>query len=221
MDKSQHRFISVVYQLYTVADGKKTLEEQTGDEHPFEFITGFGVALDQFEERVMGMEKGAEFDFTLQPSEAFGEFDPEGVHQLGREVFTVNGHFDHENIFEGAVITLQDDEEHHFMAKVLKIEENSVTIDTNHPLAGKVLNFTGKMVENRETTEEEVQALIQHLTGGCGHHHGDGEGCGCGHHHGEGCGCGHHHGEGEGCGCDHEHGEHHHGHGGGCGHCHH
>lgn len=50
MDKAQNKFMSVVYQLYTVTDGENTLEEQTGDDRPFEFITGFGVALDAFEQ---------------------------------------------------------------------------------------------------------------------------------------------------------------------------
>ena len=190
--------MSVVYQLYTVTDGENILEEQTGDDRPFEFITGFGVALDAFEQQVMNMEKGAAFDFILQPSQAFGEYDPEGVHKLQRDVFMINGHFDHENIFEGAVITLMDNEDHQFMAKVKKIEEDGVTIDTNHPLAGKTLNFKGEIKENRDATEEEIQHLIKHLTGGCsgcGHHHGDGECGGCGEHHdhGDGCGCGHCH----------------------------
>ena len=198
MDKAQNKFMSVVYQLYTVADGETTLEEQTGDDRPFEFITGFGVALDAFEQQVMNMEKGSAFDFILQPSQAFGEYDPEGVHKLQRDVFMINGHFDHENIFEGAVITLMDNEDHQFMAKVKKIEEDGVTIDTNHPLAGKTLNFKGEIKENRDATEEEIQHLIKHLTGGCsgcGHHHGDGECGGCGEHHehGDGCGCGHCH----------------------------
>ena len=71
------------------------------------------------------------------------------------------------------------------MAKVVKIEDDGVTIDTNHPLAGKALNFTGTVIENREATEEEINKLIKMLTGGC-------EGCG---------GCGHHDGNcGEGCG---------------------
>ena len=193
--------MSVVYQLYTIADGKETLEEQTGEERPFEFITGFSIALDAFEQQVMKLEKGSAFDFILEPSQAFGEYIPEGVHKLSRDVFSINGHFDHDNIFEGAVITLTDTDDHQFMAKVVKIEEDGVTVDTNHPLAGKTLNFTGTVIENREATEEEVQHLIKHLTGGCsgcGHHHGDGcEGCGdgCGHehHHDEGCGCGHCH----------------------------
>ena len=200
MDKAQNKFMSVVYQLYTVTDGENKLEEQTGTERPFEFITGFGVALDAFEQQVMKLEKGSSFDFVLQPAEAFGEFDPQGVHKLQRDVFMINGHFDHENIFEGAIITLMDNEDHQFMAKVKKIEEDGVTIDTNHPLAGKTLNFKGEIIENRDATEEEVQHLIKHLTGGCSgceHHHGEGECGGCGghheHEHGDGCGCGHCH----------------------------
>lgn len=200
MDKAQNKFMSVVYQLYTVTDGENKLEEQTGTERPFEFITGFGVALDAFEQQVMKLEKGSSFDFVLQPAEAFGEFDPQGVHKLQRDVFMINGHFDHENIFEGAIITLMDNEDHQFMAKVKKIEEDGVTIDTNHPLAGKTLNFKGEIIENRDATEDEVQHLIKHLTGGCsgcGHHHGEGECGGCGghheHEHGDGCGCRHCH----------------------------
>ena len=200
--EAKNKFMSVVYQLYTIDGEEKQLEEQTSPERPFEFITGFGVALDAFEQKLMQMEKGSSFDFILEPAEAFGPHEPEGVHKLGREVFMINGHFDHENIFEGAVITLMDNEDQRFMAKVKKIEEDGVTIDTNHPLAGKTLNFTGTVVENRDATNEEVQHLIKHLTGGCSgcghHHHGEGEGCDCdscgGHHeHEEGCGCGHCH----------------------------
>jgi FKBP-type peptidyl-prolyl cis-trans isomerase SlyD len=200
MDKAPNKFMSVIYQLYTVADGESTLQEQTSTERPFEFITGFGIALDAFEQEVMKLEKGSTFDFTLEPAQAFGEYVQEGVHKLGREVFSINGHFDHENIYEGAVITLTDTEDHQFMAKVVKIEEDGVTVDTNHPLAGKTLNFTGLVRENRDATEEEINHTIKMLTGGCS---------GCGHHHGDGCeGCGdheHHHEDGCGCGCGHCH----------------
>ena len=197
MDKAPNKFMSVVYQLYTITDGEKTLQEQTSTERPFEFITGFGIALDAFEQNVMKLEKGSTFDFCLEPAQAFGEYDPQGVHKLERDVLSINGHFDHENIFPDAIITLTDTEDHQFMAKVVKIEEDGVTIDTNHPLAGKTLNFTGLIRENRDATEEEINHTIKMLTGGCsgcGHHHGDGcEGCGHEHHHEDGCGCGHCH----------------------------
>ena len=185
MEEKKNRFLSVEYELYSVKDGEKTLEEQTGTEHPFEFITGFGIALDAFEQQLMGHEKGSTFDFVLQPTEAFGDYEPAGVHKMPLETFTVDGKFDAEHIYEGAIITLMDNEDHRFMAQVKKIEEDGVTLDTNHPLAGKALNFKGLVRENREATEEEVQHLIKKLTGGC-------EGCG---HHKEGCG-----GCGDGCG---------------------
>ena len=201
MDNQQNKYISVSYQLYSIdADGSKHLEEETKQGTPFQFISGFGVSLDMFEKNIVSLAAGEKFDFTLQPAEAFGEYDKEGVHKLSRDVFSINGHFDHENIFEGAVITLMDSDEKRFMARVAKVEEDGVTVDTNHPLAGCTLQFVGVVLENRDATNEEIQHLLNHISG---------EGCGCDDCEG-GCG-GHDH-------CD----EHHHHDGGcGCGHCHH
>ena len=115
----EHRFISVHYQLYSVKDGERTLEEQTIREKPFQFISGFGVSLEALENQILPLEKDSEFDLTLTPAEAFGEYEPQGVHKLEREVFTVNGKFDSENIYQGAIITLCDSEDHHFPAALL------------------------------------------------------------------------------------------------------
>lgn len=196
MDNKQNKYISVSYQLYSIdEDGSKHLEEQTQQGNPFTFISGFGFSLDAFEQRLVGMQPGEKFDFTLEPADAFGEYDDEGVHKMKREVFTINDHFDHENIYPGAVITLMDEEEHRFMARVLKVEESGVTIDTNHPLAGATLQFTGVVLENRDATNAEIQHMLNHLTHeGCGC---DCDDCGdCGghdHEHKHGCGCGHCH----------------------------
>ncbi len=205
MDNQQNKFISVSYQLYSIdTDGKKSLEEETQQGRPFQFISGFGVSLDGFEKQIINLEPAAKFDFTLPSAEAFGDYDKDGVHKLSRDVFSINGHFDHENIFEGAVITLMDSDEKRFMARVLKIESDGVTIDTNHPLAGKTLQFVGVVLENRDATNEEIQHMLNHLSGegcGCGC---DDCGGGCGHHDDEGC-CGHHHDHHDECGCGHCH----------------
>ena len=192
MDNKQSKYITVSYQLHSIDEnGNKHLEEQTQQGQPFQFISGFGFTLDGFEQRIANLEPGAKFDFTLQPAEAFGEYDDAGVHKMKREAFCINDHFDHENIFPGAVITLMDEDEHRFMARVMKVEEDGVTIDTNHPLAGMILQFTGLVLENRDATKEEIQNLINHMGHEC---------CGCedcegheGHQHEGGCGCGHCH----------------------------
>ena len=179
MDQKENKVITLNYQLYAVEDGKKVLLEQTSPEAPYSFISGFGLTLDALEQHVVGIEKGQTFELHLQPEQAFGPFDPECVHKLKREIFEVNGQFDSQNIYEGAVITLNDVEGHHFMANVRKIEDDGVTVDTNHPYAGKVLCFSGEILENRLATEEEVKALIKHMTGGCGGCKGCGSEGGC------------------------------------------
>lgn len=194
MDNKENKYISVSYQLYSIdKDGSKNLIEQTEQGRPFTFISGFGFSLDSFEQRIVNMQQGEKFDFTLTPAEAFGEYFAEGVHKLPREEFVIDGKFDSANIFPGAVITMKNEEGKHFMVRVTKVEENGVTLDANHPLAGETLQFTGAILENREATADEIQKLIAQMSHECG---------GCG-------GCG-----GD-CGDDHECG------GGGCGHCHH
>ena len=194
MDIKESKYITVSYQLYSInAAGEKHLEEQTQQGQPFQFVTGFGFTLDGFEQRIADLPQGAKFDFTLQPAEAFGDYDPEGVHKMKRAAFTINGHFDHENIYPGAIITLMDEDDKRFMARVMKVDEDAVTIDTNHPLAGLTLQFMGLVLENRDATKEEIQNLINQISHEC---------CGC-----EDCEGGHEEHEGHECGC-------------GCGHCH-
>ena len=192
MNNKESKYITVSYQLYSINDeGEKHLEEQTQQGQPFQFVTGFGFTLDAFEQRSADLPQGSKFDFTLPPVEAFGEYDPEGVHKMKREAFAINGHFDHENIYPGAIITLMDEDDKRFMAHVVSVDEDAVTIDTNHPLAGLSLQFMGLVLENRDATKEEIQNLIDQISREC---------CGCddcegqeGHEGHEGCACGHCH----------------------------
>ena len=161
----EHKLLAVHYQLYAIENGGKTLIEQTSPEHPFQFISGFGVSLEALEKQVLYLGKGTQFDFTLKPEEAFGEYIPEGVHKLERSMFEIDGKFDSQNVYPEAIITLTDTEQNRFMARVVKVEADGVTVDTNHPMAGKTLNFTGEMIENRPATDDEVNALIAEFAG--------------------------------------------------------
>jgi len=206
MEKQPTKYIVVAYQLSSVLDGgHKKLEEKTTDEEPFVFLSGYGIALPAFESRIVSLAKGDNFDFTLQPEEAFGSYDAGHIIDVDRGVFTINGHFDHEHISKGALVPLTNEDGNHFLGRVLDIDDNVVKMDLNHPLAGKQLNFTGTIIESRDATDEEIQNFLNrgggcscgcddeecnchHDHGDCHHDHGD-----CHHDHGDGCCCGHHH----------------------------
>ena len=198
MENKTNKLIAAHYQLFTINDnGERKLVEETTQEQPFVFITGFGAALDALEEQLENLERGAKFDFELDKDKAFGDYEPKRVIDLNKDMFTVDGHFDSKNIFKGAQIPLKNEDGNFFIATVLEIGSDKVKVDLNHPLAGNKLNFKGYIIENREATKEEMQTMLNHLNGGgCS---GDCGGCegGCGHHEGEGhkdggC-CGHCH----------------------------
>jgi len=182
-----NKYITVSYRLYVMQDGEKTLMEEAPKAHPFQFISGMGSTLERFEKEITPLNVGDKFEFIIPMHEAYGEYMPEGVRTVQKEMFEIDGKFDAERIYEGAVIPLQDNEGHHFYATVTQITPDTVTVDLNPPpLAGqRTLTFEGEVVESRPASNEEIQDMANQLSGcGCG---GDCGGCGggCGE---EGCG---------------------------------
>lgn len=213
--QTPNKYVTVAYELYTDNDkGIHELVEKAPIEHPFQFISGLGIALDSFESKILALAEGEAFDFVLKVDEAYGPYEQDHVIELPKETFAINGRFDKDMVYPGAVLPLVNADGMRFQGLVLELKDNTVIIDLNHPLAGKDLHFKGQVVTMRDATNEEIQALINHegcncggdceggCEGGCGgHHHEHGEGECCGkHEHGKGECCGKHE-HGEGCGC--------------------
>lgn len=193
-----NKFVSLSYDLNVGEGEERELMERATSDNPLEFIYGTGSMLEAFEKNVDGLKEGEEFSFVLQPTEAYGEYNDEHVVDLPREMFEQDGKLNEEVIFEGNTVPMMDSNGNRLNGSVLAIKEDVVTMDFNHPLAGDVLNFSGKVLSVREATAEELTALFAPQAGGCG------SGCGCGSHEEEmaggcgsgGCGCG-----SGGCGC--------------------
>lgn len=168
---------------YKLSDAKtgELLEETTPD-NALIFIHGMGLMLPAFEAQLVGKEPGDKFDFVLTTDQAYGE--PLEDYQIGvpKSAFLIDGKFDEERIYEGALVPMSTADGQRVEGVVQSIEGDKVYMDFNHPLAGIPLHFVGEIEEVREPTEEEVHAFTHphHGCGGCsGHEHG-GEGC---------CGC--------------------------------
>ena len=162
-----NKYISVSYKLYTVENGEREFVEEATAERPFQFLSGFGVTLEEFEKQVAGLEAGADFEFELDKDKAYGDREAARILDLDREMFCINGHFDHENIFVDAIVPLQNEDGNRFYGRVLEITDDKVKMDLNHPLSGKTLCFSGKVIESREATDRRrtLHRLRRHRTG--------------------------------------------------------
>ena len=189
MENVENKYITVAYKLYSIEDGERDFVEEAPVAHPFQFISGLGTTLPEFENQVKDLKKGDKFDFTIACADAYGDYDDEHVIDLPKHIFEINGKFDSERMVEGAIIPLITSEGQHINGSVVEVKEDVVTMDMNHPLAGCDLNFVGEVVENRPATNEELAEMARMMSGGCG--------CGC-----DSCGGG----CGSGCG-DHECGD--------------
>lgn len=201
MKITEKKVVALTYELKVNGE----VVDKATENRPLEFIQGMGYLLPLFEKNVEGKEPGDEFAFTLEAKDGYGEWQLEKVLDLPKEAFTVDGTIREDLLFVGNVIPLMNPMGGVIPGKVLEVGDKTVKMDLNHPMAGKTLNFTGKVVTVREATEKELTEGLHgefagHCEGGCGHCEGD---CGgeCGGHHEDGeCkkgGCGGHHEEGK------------------------
>ncbi len=193
----------IAYTLQVNNATGEILEEATTAQ-PKTLVFGTGRIMQSFENKMLGLKSGDFFEFTLTPAESFGEFMQDLLMEVPKSVFMVNGQIQDETFGVGKVVPMMDEEGNPFDGKVLAINEKTVSMDFNHPFAGKGIYVKGKVLNVREATHDELNPVASgcgcgsHDDGCCGggnHHHDDHDGCGCGgheaehQHHGCGCGC--------------------------------
>lgn len=171
METAENKYITVAYKLYTMEDGEKELFEEAKADHPFQFISGLGTTLEDFESQIIDLAKGDTFEFTIPAENAYGEYDEAHVLELPKQVFEIDGAFDNERVKEGNIVPLMTSDGQQLNASVVEIKSDVVVVDLNHPLAGAALVFEGAVIENRPATNEEIQELVKKMSG---------QGCGCG-----------------------------------------
>ncbi|BCS55312.1 peptidylprolyl isomerase [Geobacter sp. SVR] len=113
--------------------------EETG---PMELTIGGGEFFTQIEEALVGMAPGEKKSVTIPAKDAFGEYDTEKVFNVPRSDMPEDLK---PEVGDELTISNEDDEE--FEVTVVEVQEDSVTFDTNHPLAGEDLTFEIELLE--------------------------------------------------------------------------
>jgi len=122
----------------TLADGM--VFDSSDEGGPLEFVVGAGEVIQGFEDAVIGMEVGEGSTVTLEPIDAYGEPAEDLIVTIPNEQFP-------DGLEADTMVLIEDDAGKKFPARVVSIEEKTITFDLNHPLAGKSLTFTIKIVE--------------------------------------------------------------------------
>lgn len=123
--------------------------------YPFRFMFGTGELLPGFEEQLRGLKEGESFAFTLPAEEAYGPVSDENIVDVPIDVFKVGGVLQEDLLEKGKFVSLTDEQGQSQNGKVLDWNDEHVTVDFNHAMAGKDLYFRGVVLNVREATTEE------------------------------------------------------------------
>ena len=142
---------SVVAIEYEVKEaGTAEILDTNKGAQPLEFITGKGQIIPGLESALVGMNKGESGDVMVKAEDAYGELNPEAVQTLPRD------QFEGIDLQEGMMLYGQGEDGQTVQVMVKSFTDNDVTIDYNHPLAGKDLMFTVTVLDEREATADEA-----------------------------------------------------------------
>lgn len=160
--------VKLIYELRNEPQGQ--VMDYADNENPFTFLFGYNNVLELFEKNLEGLVAGNQFNFALTAEEGYGAYDEQAVIQLDKTVFSVDGKVQEEILFVGNIVPLQDQHGNPFQGRVVNIAEDKVTMDLNHPFAGKPLLFSGEIIEVREAHPVELEHGHVHEHGDHSHH---------------------------------------------------
>lgn len=153
--------------LYVSVDYRGTLQngevfDSSQGGQPLEVQMGVGRLIEGFERELMGMSLNQKKTFTLDPDEAYGHRDESLTREFPREDFPPEM-----EPRVGMTIALQTPEGRQMPGQISYLDEEKLSVDLNHPLAGESLTFDIEVVGISQTPTQERERC------GCG------SGCDC------------------------------------------
>jgi len=154
----------VVTLAYILKDNDDNILDQS-DDGSFCYLHGARNIIPGLENALSGKVAGDELSVSIPPEEAYGVRDEARIQEVPRDMFP-----DDVEIQVGMTFHAQSPQGHQIMVTVSNVEDDSITVDGNHPLASVHLNFDVRVMEIRDATAEEIEH--GHVHGPHGHHHG-------------------------------------------------
>ena len=172
-----NKVISIEYTLND-ANTNEQLDTNVGG-NPLEFISGQGQIIPGLESQLINLSAGENINVMVKPEDAYGEYNEEAVQTLPKEQFAGV------DLEVGMTLYGTGEQGETVQVTVKEIADDEVTVDYNHPMAGKDLTFAVSILEIRDATSEELETgTVGGMAaegGSCGTHNNESGGCGCSH----------------------------------------
>lgn len=110
--------------------------------HSLEFVAGNGMVIPGFDNAVIGMDKDEEKEITIEKKEGYGDYKEDLKKDVPKETLPKEP-----EPKEGMMLVMNTPDGHQIPAKIAKVNKDTITLDLNHPLAGKKLIFKIKIKE--------------------------------------------------------------------------
>ncbi|RME81815.1 MAG: peptidylprolyl isomerase [Zetaproteobacteria bacterium] len=160
MQIAKHTVVTIDYRLTN--DRGEVLDTSEGGE-PLAYLHGADNLIPGLERELEGHKKGDRVEVTVEPEDAYGEYDPGMTQVVPRSMFEGV-----DEIEVGMQFQAQTPQGVHIV-KIAKVDGDQITIDGNHPLAGERLHFDITVRDVREATPEEIEHGHVHGPGGHAH----------------------------------------------------
>lgn len=141
---------------YSIKNQEGEVVDTSEGGEPISFVEGDGTMIPGLERALRGRSQSDEFEVTIQPDDAFGWPQRSLVRTLSADMFEA----DVDEIKEGMIFQVGSGEERQ-VVKVVDVNEEGITVDGNHPLAGITFNFEIRVLQARDATLEEIEVSKQ------------------------------------------------------------
>lgn len=150
---------------YTLTNDEGEVIDSSAGHAPLDYIQGLGNIIPGLENALNGKAVGDKLQVVVEPIDGYGEYNAELVQELPRTMFEGVDTIEVGMAFQAQTAAGMQ------VVEVKEVDEETVTIDGNHQLAGQRLHFDVEVVAIREASEDELSHGHVHAAGGCGHDH--------------------------------------------------
>lgn len=141
---------AVVSIHYTLKNDEGQVVDSSEGRDPLSYLHGANNLIPGLEKELEGKTAGQKFNASIPPAEAYGESNPQLVQTIKKEMFQGV-----DEVQPGMTFTAQGPQGQQ-QVTVTQVAGDEVTVDANHPMAGKTLHFDVEIVDVREATAEEL-----------------------------------------------------------------